>query len=407
MRLDFRTFMEAAFQAVMYHGTSINRLANILHAGLAPQPESKRSWGGDLNTGAANYITPYKQTAARYGIGAEKQQTPVILELEIKEDQQQKMFSFMADEPSRQSQRLRYDPMDRPENAWDWEDNWDDSRRYLDEAIETIYRQFAPNIRFPGLDIQDIDYLNGFDVHQYVHNALQGALGPQEFALKANEIKQAIRKELPPGSFSDDLDITPNGVIHVSPDYYKSKSQLQYLGKLHPSNIKNLYVRKDDFPHLIGQEEDFGVEYLPDESKEMMETLEGTYMNVVDELQNLADDVKDEDELDVSYWKYEVQRWIDAVEEVDYAGDDELADKLKALKEKLPKVTVEEIDKLKDIAGHHSDWSKEEWGQSIVGDIRTWVKIPRAQANKLWEKGKKGVVSPSINMEGTCNSDNG
>ena len=108
----FRQFvlLTEAYTATFFHGTPLANLPSILRRGILPSTakETARHWDnpGIVNWGTtAIYFTHDVSTAARYAIGQFRNTTPAVVE-------------FHLTSP-RRFKKVEYDPMDRPEVAWD------------------------------------------------------------------------------------------------------------------------------------------------------------------------------------------------------------------------------------------------------------------------------------------------
>ena len=221
--MDFKEFLylEEAYQAILYNGTSIERLPQIMRQGL--RVDAEKNWGDPTGVNYRDrsvYLTPNIELAARYAVGANKDDIPCIIEVIVS--------------TAKRFKKIKYDQMDRPEVTWDWEETPDSNvSSDIKNAIERFikkWRKVSSNLQRPYYSLRLPDYLdehgaigfNGFDLYRFILNEIWRELGTQLFNYYKSRIKADISQSFPPGEWMEDMEITPSGTLRATPNHYKN-----------------------------------------------------------------------------------------------------------------------------------------------------------------------------------------
>lgn len=355
-----KTFLEwllvESYSETFYHGTQIGLLHSILRQGL--KKDAQKSWTTlqAINYATkAIYLTSHKQLAARYGVQAERKAIPVIIEIKIS---MPKRFN-----------KMQYDPMDRSAEAWNEDGDLhtieDDAVNDIKFHLNKLARLFpVKNIsKFVDFDIVSsneigLGYLNGFKIYNYILEKFQRDMNPETFKMLRHQLLQAIQKEFSPGVFSEYLEITPSGTFRVLGNYYHNKEQWQYFKNIPPQMFKALWVRKKDFPDIRGQEEEFGIQSLPGEAKDLYDELKDFYQR--------AYNVKDEDDLEDI-----------ADESEDYKDHEDFAQEIRNMIDEIK--NGEDIDdvleRFRDLISYYEDDLYSNYGTEDVENVESWVRV--------------------------------
>jgi hypothetical protein len=376
----------------LFHGTQIKNLESILATGLVAQkgPRVSNSYGQN-----GIYLTPDFELAARYGVNMNRLETPVVLEL-------------VLSKPKRIKQ-LQYDPLDRPESAWDEDSGGDwypgfDTFRYLRDLVpDTLAillklksgKDIGWISRYDVFDADNgLDGLEGMNVYKEVYRFIVPWLekeGYDHIARDRHRIITAMVKAFDRSGLSDgteDIDISENGVITRNSGYYENKGQLIYNRNIPPVAIKYVWVRSSDYPemkeHAISVEK-YGVKDLPHEFK-----------NKLEEGRSVAETLAHDDYLDLGTYKPE--EYIELFLSLNF---DETTDAIKLLRELVAALEEEPEDqesdewkaweeKVLDIEerGHHifenvSEFVDEDWGGDNISSYDEWLKLDKPTAIKL------------------------
>lgn len=361
---------EAEYSLTYYHGTGFDNLPIILKNGLL----QKKPIQGD----PAVYLTPNIDLAARYAVGEvgthKFARKPAILELNVS--------------PTPQViRKMAYDPMDRPDNAWDYDPS--ESAEYIavrevEDEVARFVKKINPRVGYYHFDLdqfankkrEDLFQYNGINLYQILFQIIAETF---QF-LDKKKIYGLIRQSFPAGKFNDFFQITPSGTLRVTPGYLTNLNQYQYFHKLPPSAIKYIWVKEDDFPGIKGLEKkDIAVEELPHETRDKFDALAEMYDKIYDFIMSSLQD-EYYDELD---FNKDLDEWIEEVEEKDGPNGDDAIDILEEIRKLFSnrKDNAEEIEQAAQQLREFAPYDR--WGNTTIKEKNTWIKILPQDIGKL------------------------
>lgn len=282
-------YLEAIARMTFYHGTDFDNLKSIAKKGLVAH--NGLQWGGasalDPGTGAV-FLTSDFNLAARYGLGAARTQTPVVLDVSITAPKRFK--------------RLRYDPMDQMDNAWDVEESYDDEGKQvqsdLDELERSLIKHFTGErdyhgfVRWPD----DLGNYDGINLYKVLANGGVKYLA-SKYGLRVDRkaIIQWLHKALEKfkGGAWGYMEIKSDGTLKLTEEYFYTREQLMYMKGLPPSTIKGVWLRMEDFdlPESAYKETKLeAAKDLPGEAADRFEALQDKVRNLVYEDPREIDD---------------------------------------------------------------------------------------------------------------------
>jgi len=364
----FREWLLINEGATFYHGTPIGSLKDVLSQGLKIDKRSRWTQSHAINAAIkSNYLSPDVERAVRYAVGMDFSDTPAVLELDI------------SMTPKRMK-KLAYDPMDRSEDAWDWEDyKWESEEGMLERDLEEFLSKSVG--RHVSLDFEDVDVikLDGFDLYKFLLQEIK-KYDPNFQSRRSVHLK-TIQEHFPPGmKISDSISITPSGTLRIDPRGALTQSQYQYGKSIPPSAIKAVWVRKKDFPNIKGEERDLGIDLLPHELKDNLEEIDllidimlGYSYSKDDSIDDLPD-MEPEDAIGV------IDEWLERLDDVTSSFvDEDLIIILKEIKELLKQgEDIKEIVKqAREIIENHRDVGMEIWGQDKQIHHEPWIRLDK------------------------------
>lgn len=261
----------------LYHGTSLETAARIAREGI--RSFSGDQWSGNpgvVNAGTdAIYLTPDFELAARYAKGLAGDRDPVVLECRIS---------------GRHMKKLRTDPMDTWEDAWDdmgsgyheLPQHHDDLHRLQNDITDFLGKR---GVRVPFFQAfpDDFDRYDGLNIYKLALKYIRQ--GPPD---RARETFRALREEFPPGDHGF-YHIRPDGTVRLDSSYWDEAHQLQYAPrerqrgarptKLPPAAIKAAWVPAGMAPPSAETRE-VRPRNLPCESKEKFDEEANAYESV-------------------------------------------------------------------------------------------------------------------------------
>lgn len=285
MNILRKTILARFDSILLYHGTDAYNVESILRQGLKPRG-SVGNLGWDKNTlvdvrNNSVFLTADIEKAARYSFGEEKDQVPAILEIRIS---------------GRHAQKLKYDPLDRNDAAWEIDDEGGtdfEALVILEDIASDAIRNITghkPHFSVRGLpQFHEVEDLDGVNVYKVLPQAILKVLDSNWITRKdvVRAIQDALKKwgranKRTPGQYQSIsihpyLDVRRDGTIKMSKDWMETREQLFYQKGLPPSTIKGVWFREIDFRssginQMKVDEKSFGVRRLPYEVVEDHQT---------------------------------------------------------------------------------------------------------------------------------------
>jgi hypothetical protein len=268
-----------------YHGTSVYNLQSIAEKGL----------GLDNNL----YLTNDIETAAYYAAASDRNKNyPVILEIVI--HGASRIKNILHDEMDRE--HLAGGEFGEPRNQWE-EDLYQlrSAVKHIAEELNLNYSdiRFLENI----IDLDDdLSKINGLNIYKEL------IAFARTNNIDVNKIKQLIQKYLPVGSISDHLEITANGTIKTTADYYDAMHQMIYLNKLPVKTIKAIWAPEKQirplFKKLASEKKQFGYKILSGDVghlRDKLQRIDGKiyYSKTPEEMLRLIEEIKEYDEFGI------------------------------------------------------------------------------------------------------------
>lgn len=355
-----------------YHGTDFSNVPSIAKQGL--KLDSGAKWSNiTINPGHAGavYLTNDFEKAARYAIGAMKDQIPVVLEVVISTPRR---FNAMRD-----------DPLDKSDNAWedDSGENRDtESFRDLDRIVEkTINSIIAPEKKYFRSIIHQFDTLQELDgVNLY--KMIADFIPMITKRLSRNDIMARLVKLIPAGDLVDFMELRRDGTMKLTAEYWESREQLFYQKGVPSSAIKFAWVRVDDFTGSEYIEKvKAGVKLLPSESKERY-----------DDILGILDEVSSWDHGEKSAEDYE--EWSNAATA---AGYPDIAVELDKLALTDSERRSEESEAINDDMRERASWIQgDDHYQDVVENEVVWGKVPFKDVGGLIKTSDGHPILPGL-----------
>lgn len=357
-------YLSAIQKMTFYHGTGYRNLSSIASKGL--QAKNGLSWGGlgpagtmFLRNTKAVFLTSDFERAARYAQGSEKTQVPMVLEVQISSP--------------RRFKNLRYDPLDRRDDAWDVQESYDEAADEvtlgIGNAIRGIGEKFGRSyLSAHGIlpSDNDLESLDGVNIFKVATRYLM-----QELGLDRNQRRRAMQlvQEALGGESWEYMEVRPDGTLKLTEEYFYSREQLMFMRGLPPSTIKGVWVRLDDFglsPGDVQETQEGGFKELPGEAV-------SRYEDIVELFKKLRWDAPSEMD----------QRALEEAVETARANDfDELADYLDDVAQTEP----EDRPEMDDWDGELEGFEEElygDWREERVLNPGVWGKVPLKAALRL------------------------
>ena len=362
---------DTPYRLTFYHGTDFSNVPSIMKQGL--KPFKGEQWSA-MNVRTAHsgvvYFTSDFEKAARYAVGSDRSQIPVVLEVTISTPRR---FNAMRD-----------DPFDKSDSAWDndtggFDENADsesfrDLRHLLDQTASKLLMKNEPRFSNPLENYDELQSLDGVNIYKITADAIAKCTK----RLSRNDIMAAVVKMMPPESVSEFVEIRSNGIMKLTSEYWNSREQIFYQKPIPPKAIKFAWVRVDDFeefPYIERQKS--GIKSLPHEAKDNYDTA----IHVCN---------------DVVYWNHEDKEVEDYEEEakvVRAAGYDEAADVIEKMALTDPEGREELNDELRDIADNIQG---EDWYKDMVVDYSEWGKVNFTDVGRLMRATDGHPVLPGL-----------
>ena len=362
-----RRHLTAVHRMRLYHGTELKNLPSIEKKGLIAQGGVKWSATGILKSKQdAVYLTSDIELAARYAVGHAKQHTPAVLEVDLTS--------------SRRFKKVRYDPLDRQADAWNYEEHYDDSVdflwRELDKAFKQTIRDMGADPGYHNLNWSYDNELEGFDgedAYKRIANDITKLFGKRGDTRFRRQVMKALQRNLPDTDFGY-MEIK-GGVLKLTEEYFETREQLMYLANLPPAAIKGVWVRISDFkfhPSEYLELRKFDIKKLPGEAADETEALREAGGKII----NYGPEALD---------SYEVQT---AIEILDAMGDpfaNEIRDLQKVDYEDLDPDELEDFkEEVENLGYGLEEGANDDWGQEIYldQDVR-WGKLSLKETARL------------------------
>lgn len=349
----------AASQIDLYHGTNFKFLPGIAKKGLIA--ESGAIWGGGtaLRRGEkAVYLTSNFELAARYALGMDRSWSPMVLEVRISTPKRFK--------------KLKYDPMDRHDDAWDVQDSYDEAWENTEASIARGVSNIVKTMTgekpyFVHLDLAtELVGLDGMNVLQIALQYLRKKHGLGADKRERSKILQLAQKEFV-GQEWEYLEVRGDGTLKLTEAYFYTREQLMYMKGLPPSTIKGVWVRTQDFDlskSSILDTKGAGIQDLPAESATRVEAV----ISLIGKLrysgpQDLGD----------------LEDWAEQARDLGYSDLSDYITEIASLDEE----ELSEVDDWDDTLESFEMGVQEDWGEDRIQNHADWAKVSLKDALKL------------------------
>jgi hypothetical protein len=354
---------------MLYHGTSIDNARKMATEGI--HAFGSDQWSSNpavINSGtSAVYLTGTKELALRYAIGADQGLVPAILECYVS---------------GKHMRKLRTDPMDTWEGAWDENGGGDMGPDHI-EHVKDVENQVGQFLRPLGVSMpwsflpDDIDKVDGFKLYQIVLKTIREQVQDRQMV---DRIFQKFRDQFPPDSYGY-YHITDDGTMRLDASYWESVHQVQYdpqqtfqkrEGTLPPAVIKAVWIPSDQLPPNVRpmDQEQIASVLLPSEGKDEYDRKEQAHEWCLNQLDDLAAANGPEDS------EY-IGRIIQECGEITPDSSDTERDFVALATGIMQDPTQdwsEAIEAFRQEHEHH--WLEEEWGNEKEGPKFDLVKVP-------------------------------
>lgn len=230
------------------------------------------------------YLSPNIEVATRYAVWTERTGYEKFA-----------IFKVNINKNSR-TKNLAYDPMDRWEDAWEYEvepDSDDDNSAIID-TIDGFVKYILKNMKLnhPVSDtfiFQSSRNYNYDSVESYrnlslyeIFDDIMNDIGiddiqSENYNFNAKKLGLKLVREFikDNSEISDNVSLKEDGRFAIDQDYFKSKRQLEYRAKsLDAKSIRGIYLPSIFFPEISGETVEVSPELLPHEAKFIVEQMQ-------------------------------------------------------------------------------------------------------------------------------------
>lgn len=324
----FELYKEAFERALLYHGTTLNRLKTIARDGFSVS--AIRRTGNNVN---AVFFTPEFNIAARYALGINKNSAlvPIVIE-------------FLPDK--KYYNRMHEDPLDNSDIIFEREEgSFEEDIRELKGVLKRIDSSLSDIVESDILRMKGINLWDEAKERLFTEEDLTRSKFVSYLKNNQNDIYSGLKNLA--GEIFGPIEIKDDLTIIINADYWRQLEQVQLYSDVPPNKIKWVWIPEKYISEIkslnILSKNERAYRSLPGEFKRRMDLFSNIKQRVNDieidddlsDIEDIIDRLEDENDVEnISDVLLKIKSLMEKAQDDDLY-DQELSFKFGGLKERL------------------------------------------------------------------------